>query len=172
MSMTVEIDYAKLSMPELHLCQLAIMNEIWERESYSHRQLENTTKQSESLTAQLEEVEQKKREVENKRATLAQVLDEACRSLPDFDIQAEEELEQQITNLKDYAQQSQSEIEKMKAKHEAQIAELQLHIIPESPPEVREQHRRDIQGSATKISDLVSSASKMLEESVEAWANL
>ena len=60
----------------------------------------------------------------------------------------------------------------MKAEHEAQIAELQLHIIPESPPEVREQRRRDIQASATKISDLVSSASKLLDESVEAWANL
>ena len=62
MSMIVEIDYAKLSMPELHLCQLEIMNEIQECDSYSHRQLENTTKQSESLAAQLEEAEQKKRE--------------------------------------------------------------------------------------------------------------
>ena len=60
----------------------------------------------------------------------------------------------------------------MKAEHEAQIAELQLHIAPESPPEVREQRRRDIQALATKISDLVSSASKLLDESVEAWANL
>ena len=63
-------------------------------------------KQSESLAAQLEEVEQKKREAESKQATLARVLDEACRSLPDFDMQAEEELEQRIINLKDYAQQS------------------------------------------------------------------
>ena len=55
----------------------------------------------------------------------------------------------------------------MKAEHEAEIAE-----IPESPPEVREQHRGDIQASATKISDLVSSASKLLDESIEAWVNL
>ena len=87
---------------------------------------------------QLEEAEQKKREAENKRATLVQVLDEACRSLPDFDMQDEEEPEQRIVKLKDYVQQSRSEIEKMKVEHEAQIAELQLHIIPESPPEVRE----------------------------------
>ena len=60
----------------------------------------------------------------------------------------------------------------MKAEHEAQITELQLRLIPKSPPEVREQRLRDIQASATKISDLVSSASKMLDESVEAWANL
>ena len=60
----------------------------------------------------------------------------------------------------------------MKAEHEAQIAELQLRLIPESPPEVREQRHRDIQASATKISDLVSSASKLLDESVEAWENL
>ena len=89
MSMTVEIDYAKLSMPELHLCQLAIMNEIREWDSYSHMQLENATMQSESLVEQLEEAEQKKREAESKQATLARVLDEACRSLPDFDMQAE-----------------------------------------------------------------------------------
>ena len=50
--------------------------------------------------------------------------------------------------------------------------ELQLRIILESPLEVREQHRRDIQASATKISDLVSSAAKLLDESVEAWENL
>ena len=50
-------------------------------------------KQSESLAAQLEEVEQKKREAESKQAALARVLDEACRSLPDFDMQAEEEPE-------------------------------------------------------------------------------
>ena len=63
-------------------------------------------------------------------------------------------------------------MEKIKAKHEAQIVELQLRITPESPPEVREQCRKDIQASATKISDLVSSASNLLDESVEAWENL
>ena len=62
------------------------------------------------------------------------VLEEACRSLPDFDMQAEEEPEQRIVKLKDYAQQSRSLLEKMKVEHEAQITELQLHIIPESPP--------------------------------------
>ena len=66
-------------------------------------QLENTTNQSESLEAQLKEVEHKKREAENKQATLAQVLDEACQSIPNFDMQAEEELEQRIVKLKDYA---------------------------------------------------------------------
>ena len=57
MSMTVGIDYTKLSMLELHLCQLAIMNEIREHDSYSHMQLENSMKQSEILIAQLEEAE-------------------------------------------------------------------------------------------------------------------
>ena len=56
----------------------------------------------------------------------------------------------------------------MKAEHEAQIAELQLRITPESPPKVKEQRRRDIQASATKISDIVSSAAKILEESIDA----
>ena len=60
----------------------------------------------------------------------------------------------------------------MKAEHEAQITELQLRIILESPLEVKEQRCRDIQASAMKISDLVSSASKLLDESVEAWENL
>ena len=104
MSMIVEIDYTKLSMSELHLCQLKIMKDIQERDNYSQMQLENTMKQRESLAVQLEEAEQKKREVESKQATLARVLDEACRSLPDFDMQAEEEPEQRITKLKDYAQ--------------------------------------------------------------------
>ena len=85
------------------------------------------------------------------------VLDEACRNILDFDIQAEEEPEQIIAKLKDYAQQSRSEIEKLKAEHDAQIAELQLCITPESPPEVREQRCRDIQALATKITDLVRS---------------
>ena len=62
------------------------MKEIRERDNYTHMQLENTMKQSESLVAQLEEAEQKKREAENKRATLARVLDEACQSLPEFDM--------------------------------------------------------------------------------------
>ena len=134
-------------------------------------QLENTTKQSESLEAQLKEAEQKKREAENKQATLARVLDEACRSLPDFDMQAEEEPKQRIVKLKYYAQQYRIQIEKMKAEHEAQISELQPRLIPKNPPEVREQHRRDIQASAMNISDLLSSASKLLDESVEAWEN-
>ena len=95
-------------------------------------------------------------------------MDEACRSLPDFDIQNEEEPEQRIAKLKYYAQQSHSEIEKLKAEHEAQIAELQLRIIPESPLEVREQCCVDIQDSVAKISDIVGSATKLLEESVDA----
>ena len=61
-------------------------------------------KQSESLEAQLKEAEQRKSNAERKQVTLARVLDEACRSLPDFDIQAEEELEQRIAKLKDYPQ--------------------------------------------------------------------
>ena len=69
---------------------------------------------------------------------MARVVDEVCRSLPDFDIQAEEELQRRIVKLKDYALQSQNQIETMKAEHESQITELQLRIILESPPEVRE----------------------------------
>ena len=51
MSMTVGIDYTKMSMTELHLCQLEIMKEIQARDHYSQIQLENTTKQSASLAA-------------------------------------------------------------------------------------------------------------------------
>ena len=60
----------------------------------------------------------------------------------------------------------------MKEKHEAQIVELQLRISLDSLPEVREQRRRDIQASTMKITDLVSSVTKLLEESIEAWVNL
>ena len=83
-------------------------------------------------------------------------------------MQAEEEPEQRIFKLKDYSQQSRSQMGKMKEDHEAQIAELQLRITLESPPEVKEQRCRDIQPSATKISDLVSNVAKLLDESVEA----
>ena len=78
MSMTVGIDYTKLSMAELHLCQLAIMKDIQERDRYSQMQLENTMKQNASLAAQFEEVEQRKRDAKRKQATLVRVLDEAC----------------------------------------------------------------------------------------------
>ena len=117
--MTFGIDYTKLSMTELHLCQVAIMKEIQARDHYSQMQLENTMKQNASLAAQFEEAEQRKRDAEHNQATLVRVLDEACRNIPDFDIQDEEELEQRIAKLKDYAQQSHSEIENLKAEHEA-----------------------------------------------------
>ena len=94
-------------------------------------------KQSQNLAARLEEVAQNKKEAEHTRATLARALDEACRSLPDFDVQDEEEPEQRITKLRDYAQQSRVEIEKLKTKHQNQIAELQLRIPPETPHEVQ-----------------------------------
>ena len=60
----------------------------------------------------------------------------------------------------------------MKAEHEAQITELQCRIAPESPPEFREQCRRDIQASVMKTIDLVSSIEKFLEESIDAWTKL
>ena len=129
-------------------------------------------KRSESFEAQLKEAEQRKSDAERKQVTLAWVLDEACWSLPDFDIQAEEEPKQGISKLKGYAQQNRSEIEKLKAEHEDHIAELQLRIIPESPPEVREQRHRNIQASAMKISNIVGSVAKLLEESVDAWTTL
>ena len=56
---------------------------------------------------------------ECKHITLVRVLDEACRSLPDFYVQMVEEPEQRLVRLKDYAQQSRNEIEKLKAEHEA-----------------------------------------------------
>ena len=45
MSMKVGIDYTKMSMTELHLCQLAIMKEIQARDHYSQTQLENAISQ-------------------------------------------------------------------------------------------------------------------------------
>ena len=99
-------------------------------------------------------------------------MDEACRSLPDFDVQLVEEPEQRLVSLKDYAQQSRCEIEKLKAAHETHIVELQLRIPLETPPEVKEQRRADIQASVAKLSDIVGSASKLLEDSVETWATL
>ena len=83
-----------------------------------------------------------------------------------------EEPEQRLARLKDYAQQSRSEIEKLKVEHETQIAEIQLRIHPESPPAVKEQCRADIQASAAKLSDIVGSTSKLLEDSVETWGTL
>ena len=99
-------------------------------------------------------------------------MDETCRSLPDFDVQLVEEPEQRLGRLKDYAQQSHNAIEKLKVEHEARIAELQLHIPLETPPEVKEQHRADIQASATKNSDLVGSVANLLGDSVKAWTTL
>ena len=40
MSMKVGIDYTKMSMTELHLCQAAIMKEIQARDHYSQRQMD------------------------------------------------------------------------------------------------------------------------------------
>ena len=91
--MIVGIDYTKMSMMELHLCQSATTKEIQSRDSHSQILLENTRKQNDSLVAQLEEVEQRKSEAECNQVTLVRVLEEACRSLPDFDIQNEEEPE-------------------------------------------------------------------------------
>ena len=99
-------------------------------------------------------------------------MDEACRSLPDFDMQLLEEPEKRLVRLKDYAQQSRSEMEKLKVEHETQLAELQLRIHPESPPTVKEQRRADIQASAAKISDIVGNASKLLDDSVDTSATL
>ena len=62
MSMTVGIDYTKMSMTELHLRQFAIMKELQARYHYSQMQLENTMKQSASLAVQFEEAEQRKRD--------------------------------------------------------------------------------------------------------------
>ena len=124
-------------MTELHLCQLAIMKEIHARDQYSQMQLEDSISQQQGFTAQLEAAEQRKRDAERKRITLVRVLDEACRSLPDFDVQLVEEPEQILVRLKYYAQQSRSKIEKLKAAHEAHILELQLRIPPETPPEVK-----------------------------------
>ena len=70
MSMTVGIDYTKLSMTELHLCQLVIMKEIQARDHYSQMQLVNTMKQNASLAVQFEEEKQSKRDAECKKATL------------------------------------------------------------------------------------------------------
>ena len=104
MSMVVGIDYTKMSMMELHLCESTIAKEIQARDRYSQEQFQDTKKQNDSLAAQLEATEQRKRDAERKRITLVQVLDEACRSLPEFDIQLVEKPEQRVLMLKDYAQ--------------------------------------------------------------------
>ena len=101
----------------------------------SQIQLEDTLTQNKIFAARLEEVAQQKKDAEDKTTTLTRALDEACRSLSDSDIQGEEEPEQRIAKLRDYAQQSRSEIERLKIEHQHQIAELQLRIPPDTPPE-------------------------------------
>ena len=124
-------------MVELYLCQSTTAKEIQARDKFSQLQLDDTKKQKEDLAAQLEAAEQRKKDAERKWITLVWVLDEACRSLPDFNVQLVEEPEQRLARLKDYVQQSHSEIEKLKVEYETQIAELQLRIHLESPPEVK-----------------------------------
>ena len=58
MSMTVGIDYTKMSMIELHLYQSAIAKEIQARDHYSQIQLDDIRKKNDSLAAQLETAEQ------------------------------------------------------------------------------------------------------------------
>ena len=64
--MKVGIDYTKMSMTELHLCQLAIMKEIQARDQYSQMQLEDAISQQKGFAAQLEAAEQRKRDAERK----------------------------------------------------------------------------------------------------------
>ena len=57
MTMTVGIDYTKMSMVELYLCQYAIAKEIQAHDKFSQLQLDDTRKQKEDLAAQLEAAE-------------------------------------------------------------------------------------------------------------------
>ena len=54
MTMTVGIDYTKMSMVELYLCQSVIAKEIQARDHFSQIQLDDTRKQKDDLAAQLE----------------------------------------------------------------------------------------------------------------------
>ena len=58
MTMTVGIDYTKMSMVELYLCQSVIAKEIQTHDKFSQLQLDDTTKQKEDLATQLEAAEQ------------------------------------------------------------------------------------------------------------------
>ena len=58
MSMIVGIDYTKMTMSELHLCQLAITKEIHARDQLSQIQLEDTLTQNKIFIARLKEVAQ------------------------------------------------------------------------------------------------------------------
>ena len=189
----VQLDYTKFSTPELHLCQAAITREMRDRDTYTYNQMENIKEQNASLAAQLADLQQKRKEaedrqkkaeqkqrdaenshkvVEDRQKALAHMVEEACRSLPDFDVQGVAEPEQKVEKLKEYAKQSHSQVEKMQADHEAEIAELKLRLRPETPPHLRAHRVSDIQASAKKISDLVGSASRVLAESVAAWEKL
>ena len=120
--------------------------------------MESIKKQNASLAEQLadlqqkqkeaedrqKEAEQKKRDAENshkvaedRQRALAHMVEEVFQSLPDFDIQGVAELEQKVEKLKEYAKQSRSQVEKMQADHQAEIAELKLCLRPETPPHLR-----------------------------------
>ena len=85
-------------MMELHLCRSALAKEIQAWDHYSQIQLENARKHSDSIVAQLEEAKQRKSDAEHKQVTLARVLEEACRILPDFNIQNEEDQSKESPN--------------------------------------------------------------------------
>ena len=63
-NITAELHYTKMSMSELHLCQLAITKEIHAQNQLSQIQLEDTIKQNKTFAARLEEIAQQKKEAE------------------------------------------------------------------------------------------------------------
>ena len=93
-NITAGLDYTKMSMSELHLCQLAITKAIHTQTQVSQIQLEDTIKKNKTFAACLEEIAQQKKEAEPTTTTLMPALDEACRSLSDSDTQETEEPEQ------------------------------------------------------------------------------
>ena len=51
MTALVQLDYSKFTMPELHMSQIKIMQEIRERDLYTHKKFEEVTKQNASFEA-------------------------------------------------------------------------------------------------------------------------
>ena len=158
---------------------MQVHEELHESEYNTYQRNEQLTKANDQLQAQHDGIKVELMKQQYEESQFRKAIEELCEQIPQCSLSPNDSLPQRIERIVAREKDIDESMEKMKAEHEARIAEMEVehkdHIKelearrPRTPPKDREKRKKAIQGFVRDIAQHIEEAQKLLEVASASW---
>ena len=103
---------------------------------------------------------------------IVQVVEEACKMVPELAIPTEESVKARVHNLAAGVCDEREEMARVQLELNLQIAELYLKAQPSTPPKIKEQRTNTVTTTTSVVDNIVANCMQLFEQSFEVLTTL